>query len=58
MGQQSSEKCGCFAGRPTLLYLLTGRRDFIKNSTEYPSACWRDKSGSPKGEPKEFALKG
>jgi len=38
------------------LYELSA--DFIKISTEYPSACWRDESGSPKGEAKEFALKG
>jgi len=29
--------------------------NFIKNSTEYPPACWRDESGSPKGEAKVFA---
>jgi hypothetical protein len=31
---------------------------FIKYSTEYPSACWRDESGSPTGETKVFALGG
>ena len=28
---------------------------FIEISTEYPSACWRDESGSPIGEANVFA---
>jgi hypothetical protein len=35
-----------------------GSAQFIKNSTEYPSACWRDESGSPIGEAKVFAVSG
>ncbi len=37
---------------------FTYNRVFIKISTEYPSACWRDESGSPIGEAKVFALNG
>jgi len=31
---------------------------FIKASIEYPSACWRDESGSPEVESKIFATSG
>jgi len=41
-----------------VLALKVEDMDFIKISTEYPSACWRDESGSPKGKAKEFALNG
>ena len=31
---------------------------FMKIPTEYPPACWRDESGSPKGEAKVLAVNG